>query len=117
MSGLPVPQRCILRHADNAVREYFALIIGMSACRILIAVGVLAFVLLLATVGDPLRLALRGAPRKSETFLEPMAYYPCFIDPLAHHATCPGYTTGTMPSIEVDQEGGWLCPGMIGVPP
>jgi hypothetical protein len=55
---------------------------------------------------------------RREKFLTAIAYNPCFIDPLGStRYTCKGYTSGYMPSIETEAEGGWLCPGLIGVPP
>jgi hypothetical protein len=51
-------------------------------------------------------------------FLAAIRYRPAFIDPLGTgRETTRGYTTGVMPSIETDEEGGWLCPGLLGVPP
>lgn len=61
---------------------------------------------------------LHWRKKNREGFLAAMVYNPCFIDPLGtSRYTCKGYTSGVPPSIETEQEGGWLCPGAIGVPP
>lgn len=53
-----------------------------------------------------------------EGFLAPMWYNPvCRSDFLRNtRKDCKGYTSGQMPSIDDGMQGGWLCPGMIGVP-
>jgi hypothetical protein len=53
----------------------------------------------------------------NEGFLSAIQYSPCYIDPLGDRSNCKGYTTGLMPSIETETAGGWLCPGLLGVPP
>jgi hypothetical protein len=77
---------------------------------------ILAIVVVLIVVA---MVAVRSSRRKAgEGFLAAMVYNPCFIDPLGtSRYTCKGYTSGVPPSIETEQEGGWLCPGAIGVPP
>jgi hypothetical protein len=56
-----------------------------------------------------------GSPERFWTPLSPMIYRPCFIDPYGSgRESCNGYTSGLMPSIDVEQEGGWLCPGLLG---
>jgi hypothetical protein len=54
-------------------------------------------------------------PRREE-FLAAMAYHPCTLDPLGRGRKGLGVTTGMPPSIETDEMGGWLCPGLLGVP-
>lgn len=55
--------------------------------------------------------------KRKDKFLGPIVYNPCFIDPLGTgRLTCKGYTSGSMPSVETDQDGEWLCPGLLGVP-
>lgn len=80
----------------------------MSKATILAAATAVLIIVLIA--------AFRNGKR--EKFLGAISYNPCFIDPLgASRYTCKGYTSGLMPSLETEPEGGWLCPGAIGVPP
>jgi hypothetical protein len=59
-----------------------------------------------------------GAPKEGFGPLDAMVYRPCFIDPYGSgREKCKGYTSGLMPSIDVEQEGGWLCPGLLGTVP
>lgn len=63
-------------------------------------------------------LLYRRRQKAKSPFLGAMIYQPCNVDPLGRgRATCTGYTSGVPPSIDTEEEGGWMCPGMLGVPP
>ncbi len=81
-------------------------------CGTLQMAAIAAAVLVLAAV------YVRNRRKKKAGFLGAMIYQPCNVDPLGRgRANCPGYTSGVPPSIDTEEEGGWLCPGLLGVPP
>ena len=81
---------------------------GVSQTHVVVGVLVVAVIIMAAVIR-------RNRPDK---FLGAIAYTPAFIDPLgSSRYTSKGYTTGYMPSIDADAAGGWMCPGLLGVPP
>ena len=95
--------------------EYYALVLAALTLMIVLVSCSIAAQLHRSKTGA----AAGGAPAGAkEGFLAPMWYNPvCRSDFLRNtRAECRGYTSGQMPSISDGMDGGWLCPGMIGVP-
>lgn len=65
------------------------------------------------------RVSHKKGTREGFSVLAEFPYHPCMFYPHddARRATCMGYTSGAMPSIDTELEGDFLSCGAIGVPP
>lgn len=99
--------------------EYYAIVVATMTLLVVLIACYISVQLYQVKRADNGELSPANSDSR-EGFLAPMFYNPvCRADFLRDtRAQCKGYTTGISPSIEANsQEGGWLCPGLLGTQP
>lgn len=97
--------------------EYYAIVVAAMVLLVVLVACYISVQLYQFKKGDGN--GASGSPAQ-EGFLAPTFYYPsCRTDFLNNtRANCHGFTSGVSSSIDSDsRDGGWLCPGLLGVPP